>query len=251
MAPIVMVHGAFCGGWVFEAFEKPFQHAGHDVHRPDLRGHAPDDPPDAVANLSMAAYASDIAAYCARLPEPPVLIGHSMGGLVAQIVASRTPVRAVALLAPSAPWGVVVASLGEAVAAFGVQMMGPFWSGAIPPDRSAMLSYGLSRAQPEARDAVLARLRHESGRAIAQTLNWWFDPFMTTSVGPGPLKVPSLALVGDRDRIHAPASVRQTANRIGAAFEIVPGVGHWMLAEAGVERLAQTILDWLPADARD
>jgi pimeloyl-ACP methyl ester carboxylesterase len=248
MTPIVMVHGAFCGGWVFETFEAPFRRAGHEVHRPDLRGHGPDDPPGAVAGLSMATYADDIAAYCARLPEPPILIGHSLGGLVAQLAAARAPVRALALLAPSAPWGVAIASLEETISALGVQMMGPFWTGAIPPDRQLMLSYGLNRAPRDVREAALKRLRHESGRAIAQTLNWWLDPLMTTSLGAGPLKVPSLALVGDGDRIHAPASVRQTARRIGATFEIVPGMGHWLPAEAGADGLAQRILDWLPVE---
>ena len=45
--PIVMVHGAFCGGWVFEAFAEPFVAAGHQVLVPDLRGHGPSDRRDA------------------------------------------------------------------------------------------------------------------------------------------------------------------------------------------------------------
>ena len=244
-APIVMVHGAFCGGWVFEDFEKPFVEAGYVVHRPDLPGHALHEPPQAVANLSMSHYARHVAAFCARLPEPPILIGHSLGGLVVQLVAARMPVRAVALLAPSAPWGVGVASLEEAITAFGMQMTTPFWSGAIAPSRSLMMHNGLNRVRKPARDAAVARLRHESGRALAQTLNWWMDPFMTTSVGPGPLKAPALALVGERDRIHAPASVRLTARRIGAAFKVVPEMNHWLPAEADAHHLADIILDWL------
>ena len=54
--PVVMVHGAFCGGWVFDAFRKPFETAGHTVLTPDLPGHeARKRVP--VANLTMIDYA--------------------------------------------------------------------------------------------------------------------------------------------------------------------------------------------------
>lgn len=245
--PVVMVHGAFCGGWAFEDFEQPFLAAGHPVHRPDLPGHAADDGPDAVSGLSMADYARAIAAVCAGQPEPPVLIGHSLGGLVAQLAAVRAPVRALALLAPSAPWGTPVLSLQETVAAFGVQMLGPFWTGAVPPDPGVMSHYTLDRVSPAARGRILARLRSESARAMAQTLNWWTDPCMTTSLGPGPLKVPSLALAAEHDRIHAPASVRLTATRIGAEYRLMPGMSHWMLGEPGSVESAEVVLAWLQA----
>jgi pimeloyl-ACP methyl ester carboxylesterase len=244
-APVVMVHGAFCGGWAFEDFEPCFAAAGHAVLRPDLPGHAAEDGLDAVSGLSMADYVRHIADLCAAQPEPPVLIGHSLGGLVAQLTARRTPLRALALLAPSAPWGVPVFSLEEAVAAFGVQMLGPFWTGAIPPDAGVMSQYALSCLSPPGRAKTLARLRPESGKAIAQTLNWWFDPLMTTSLGPGPLTVPALALAAEHDRIHAPASVRLTATRIGADYRLMPRMSHWMLGEPGSVEAAEVILQWL------
>ncbi|HEY3695227.1 alpha/beta hydrolase [Phenylobacterium sp.] len=244
-APVVMVHGAFCGGWAFEDFAPPFLAAGHAVLRPDLPGHRAEDGPDAVSGLSMADYVREIAALCARQVEPPVLIGHSLGGLVAQLVAARTPLCALALLAPSAPWGVPVSSLEEAAAAFGVQMMGPFWTGAVPPDRGVMGHYALDRLSPPAREKILARLRPESGRAMAQTLTWWFDPFMTTSLGAGPLKVPALAFAAEHDRVHAPASVRRTATRIGADYRLIPEMSHWMLGGPGSAEAADLILAWL------
>jgi len=44
-------------------------------------------------------------------------VGHSMGGLLAQMLAARCDVRALILLAPSAPWGVPPSSLSEIAAA--------------------------------------------------------------------------------------------------------------------------------------
>ena len=110
MTAIVMVHGAFCGAWAFERFRTPFEAAGFEVIAPDLRGHGEGEPSAAVVGVSMTDYAADIARLCAACPEPPVLLGHSMGGLVAQLAARKAEIRALVLLAPSPPWGVAASS---------------------------------------------------------------------------------------------------------------------------------------------
>lgn len=248
--PIVMVHGAFCGGWVFDEFAEPFAAAGHRVLVPDLRGHAPDDPRGAPTGVSMADYARDIAELAQSLPEPPVLVGHSMGGLVCQMAASRTRVRALALLAPSAPWGVTGNTIEEAVTAFGLHMLGPFWSQAVDPDVNLMRQYSLSRLPRAECEAAIARLRPESGRALWETLNWWLDPFMTTSVSLAGRACPTLALVGERDVVHPPATVRQTAARLGGGFEVLPQMSHWLVGEPGWRDVAGRVLDWLDREVR-
>lgn len=244
-APIVMVHGAFCGGWVFDAFRAPFEAIGHTVHTPDLRGHGPNDRESAVVGVSMRDYASDIVGLCRSLSEPPILIGHSMGGLVAQLAARRCDLKALVLLAPSPPWGVAAGTIEEAVTAFGLHMLGPFWFQAVSPDPGLARAYSFDRLPKPERDACLARLRPESGRALFETLNWWLDPLMTTSLGPGPLKVPSLVLAGSRDVVHSSGTVRQTAERIGGAFLEMPGMSHWLPGEEGWENVARASLEWL------
>lgn len=249
MTAIVMVHGAFCGGWAFEHFRAPFEAAGFEAIAPDLRGHAPGDPDDAVVGVSMSDYAADIARLCATFPEPPVLLGHSMGGLVAQLAARRANVRALVLLAPSPPWGVAGASLEEAATAFGVQMMGAFSTGAMQPDRSLMRAYSLDRVPKAEREAAVARLRPESAKAVRETLNWWLDPFMTTSIGPGALSAPSLVISGEGDVVHSPGTARAIAERLGATFKTMPGMSHWLVGEPGWENVAEAALRWLAEEA--
>ena len=242
MPTVVMTHGAFCGGWVFEAFRAPFEAQGWTVLAPDLPGHSG---AGGVAGLSMTDYAKAIEAICADLPERPVLLGHSMGGLVSQMAARRVQPRALVLLAPSAPWGVNGSSIEEAITAFGISMADPFWSSSVNADRTLMRLHGLDRVPAEACTAILERLTPESGRAVREVLNWWLDPFMTTSVGTGPLPCPSLAIAGERDVVHPSATVRQTAQRIGASFRVMPGMSHWLIGEAGWEAVAETTLAWL------
>lgn len=249
-APIVMVHGAFCGGWAFEAFREPFEAAGHTVLTPDLRGHGDDDRPGAVAGVSMTDYARDIADLCAGLPEPPILIGHSLGGLVCQLAAKRAPLKSLILLAPSPPWGVAGSSMEEAVTAFGL-MMGAAFTHSISPDRTLMRTYSLDRMPSAAREATVQRLRPESGRALWEALNWWLDPFMTTSVGTGDIGIPCLVMVGQRDVVHPPMTARQTAQRLGADYIEMSSMSHWLLGETGWQDVATQAWDWLEqVDAR-
>src|SRR5271155_2338998 len=100
-----MVHGAFCGGWAFEAFARPFIQAGHAVSLPDLPGHGNAGAAQSVGGLSMSDYADAIAGAIRAQPEPPVVIGHSLGGLVSLLAAARAPTAGLVLLAPSTPWG--------------------------------------------------------------------------------------------------------------------------------------------------
>ena len=240
---VVMVHGAFCGGWAFDLFRQPFEAAGYTCLAPDLRGHGAGAGRGATVGLSMSDYAADIADLVKAQAQPPILIGHSMGGLVAQMAAARAPVRALALLAPSPPWGVAGGSLEEAASAMSLYALGPFWLQAIDPDYAAARLYSLDRMDQADRKAVFARMVPESGRAMWETLNWWLDPFMTTKVGE--IAAPALALAGGRDLIHPIFTVKQTAERVGAKTLEFPEMSHWLLAEPGWEAVAQACLNWL------
>jgi len=246
-APVIMVHGAFCAGWVFERFREPFEAAGHEVLTPDLPGHEPGGSP---ANRSMSDYADHVARLCRQSSEPPILIGHSMGGLVAHLAAARAPVSGLILLAPSPPWGVPGVSMEEAISAVSLYALGPFWLQAIDPDYALAKRYSLDRMDKADRKAAFARMTAESGLALWQTLNWWLDPFMTTSAPSGRVTAPALVLAGGRDVIHPPATVRQTADRLTARFEVLRDMSHWLPGEPGWDEVAALCLDWISEGRR-
>jgi pimeloyl-ACP methyl ester carboxylesterase len=246
-APIVMVHGAFCGGWVWDDFRRPFERAGHSVLALDLPGHQAGAPRGAVTGLGMRDYAVAVAEACESQGEPPILIGHSMGGLVAQLAAAKVRVRGLILLAPSAPWGVHGVTVEEAVSAVSLYALGPYWSLAIDPDYASARLYSFDRAPKAQRRAIFARMVPESGRALWETLNWWLDPFASTLVSAQAINAPVLALAGERDAVHPPATVRQAAARLSAEVRVLPGMSHWLLGEPGWEDVAAAALDWLAA----
>src|SRR5579864_8455590 len=242
---VLLVHGAFCGGWVFDGFAAPLAAAGHAVEALDLPCHAPGDPREAVVGLSMADYADAVARAAEAAPAPPVLIGHSLGGLVTLLAASRVRVSAVVLLAPSPPWGVSGSTMEEAVSAVSLYALGPYWTQAVDPDYPTLRRFGVDRLARAERHAVFERMKPESGRALFETLNWWLDPLMATLVHPERIGAPILALAGGRDVIHPPATVRETARRLGARFEVMDAMSHWLPAEPGWQAVAERCLGWI------
>ena len=243
--PILMIHGGFCGGWTFDGFAAPFRAAGHAVVAPDLPGHAADAPREAALGLSMNDYAAAVVEQASALAAPPILIGHSMGGLVGLMAAAKTPVAGVILLAPSAPWGVGGSSMEEAVSAVSLYALGPYWAQAIEPDYLSFRRYGVDRLEKLEQRAIFERMRSESGRALFETLNWWLDPLMTTMIQPELIAAPILAITGGRDVIHPPPTVRETARRTGAQLQVMPDMSHWLIGEPGWRDVADLCLAWV------
>ena len=242
LASVVMTHGAFCAGWTFDKFRTPFEAAGHRVTAVDLPGHTSS---GGVSGRSMRDYASFVADICAAQDAPPVLVGHSLGGLVCQMAAMKAPLAGLILLAPSPPWGVAGSSLEELAQSLSLYALGPYWTGAVDPDYLAAKLYSLDRMPSDERRSTFAKMTAESGLAMWETLSWWLDPFMTTQVNPNRIQVPALVIAGGRDAIHPPAMVRQTAERLRARFVTMHEMSHWLPGEPGWEDVAQTCLTWI------
>jgi pimeloyl-ACP methyl ester carboxylesterase len=124
VTPVVFVHGAFCGGWAFDGFRESFEAAGFETHAPNLPHHERGGDLERLAQTGLKEYAHAIAHYVRGLRAPPVLAGHSLGGLVSQLVAAQVPVAGLVLLAPSAPWGVPPTTLDEHGNQFGLNLLG-------------------------------------------------------------------------------------------------------------------------------
>src|SRR5882757_10833888 len=83
--PVVMIHGAFCGPWSLDGLKEKFEAAGYSVTAPYLRFHDQKHPPAALGTTGLADYAADLEDEITALAAAPILVGHSMGGLRAQM----------------------------------------------------------------------------------------------------------------------------------------------------------------------
>jgi pimeloyl-ACP methyl ester carboxylesterase len=131
------------------------------------------------------------------------------------------------------------------VSAVSLYALGPYWALAVDPDYGSARRYLFDRLPRAERRATFARLTPESGRALWETLNWWFDPFATTVVGANAVKAPVLAIVGGKDAIHPPATVKTIAERLGGETLVFPEMSHWLVGEPGWQDVARACLDWI------
>lgn len=102
MARFVLVHGAFAGAWVWEPLMEHLEKAGHSVQAFDLPGLGNDQ--TAVSEATLEACAARLCEVLAGHPEPAIVVGHSMGGMIATEGAARCPQRVAALVYVAAFW---------------------------------------------------------------------------------------------------------------------------------------------------
>ncbi|MBR0566461.1 alpha/beta fold hydrolase [Azoarcus sp. L1K30] len=239
--PLLFVHGAYTGAWCWEEHFLPwFAERGWTAYAVSLSGHGKSLHHDHLDALSIDDYVNDVAAVVARLPGAPVLIGHSMGGMVVQKYLERATAPAAVLMASVPPQGL----MGSA---FGLMFKKPH----LLADLNRLMSGG--EAQLESlREALFhqpieapalrryyALSQPESHRAI-------WDMTLFNLPQPGRMRdVPMLVLGASHDQLIPPDQVMMTAATYGLKAEIFDDLGHGMMLEHGWEGVAERIAVWL------
>lgn len=89
MSTFVLVHGAWHGSWCWDKIIPLLRKEGHKVEAPDLPGHGRDKTP--IPEISLQAYTDHVCQILDAQPEPVILVGHSMGGVVITQAAEYRP----------------------------------------------------------------------------------------------------------------------------------------------------------------
>jgi pimeloyl-ACP methyl ester carboxylesterase len=246
--PVVFVHGAFCGGWAFESFRAPFDAAGFETHAPNLPHHERGADLEQLAQTGLKDYAQAIVEYARPLRAPPILVGHSLGGLVVQLAAMHTPASALVLLAPSAPWGVPPTTLDEHGNQLGLTLLGDYWRRPIPPDYRVARANTLDRLPREDARRAFARFVPESGRAIREAMQWWSDTSTASQAPVYRISAPVLGVAGGKDRVNPASTVHRIITRFPATqadYHEFPDMSHWLVGEPEAPQVAALVLHWL------
>jgi pimeloyl-ACP methyl ester carboxylesterase len=96
MARFVLVHGAFTGAWIWGPLAERLRAAGHSVEAFDLPGLGDDR--TAASEVTLDSCAGHLCGVLAKSAEPAIVVGNSMGGIVATQGAARSPERVAALV---------------------------------------------------------------------------------------------------------------------------------------------------------
>ena len=111
--PLVLIHGAWLSARSWEHFEGYFTARGFDVTAPEWPRKHGDveqlrEDADGLAGLGLTEIVDHYDTLIRALAEPPVLIGHSFGGLIVELLLDRGLGRAGAALSPAPPKGILV-----------------------------------------------------------------------------------------------------------------------------------------------
>lgn len=246
---IVMIHGMWAGGWVWSDYIPVFEARGYRCLAPTLRHHdaPPLQPPGALGRTSLLDYANDLQTEIQELDQPPVLMGHSMGGILAQMLGARGLARALVLLSSMPPQGINVISAASLRMFRGTLNHWGFWRKPTRPTFADAAAALLGHLPGDQQSSVYERLVHESGRAACEAGFWFLDPRAAKSVDASRIACPVLVVAGDEDALHPPSMMRKVAQRYEphSTYLELPGHGHWLVGEPGWQEIAERIADWL------
>jgi alpha-beta hydrolase superfamily lysophospholipase len=244
----MLIHGMCCTGNVWRNFRRFYEERGVAVFTPTLRplDRVRKRPPHSLRALRFAHYVEDLEQELDRIEQRTgrsvTVIGHSMGGLLAQALAERNRPNAAVLISPTAPLDARNVSMRALWAAFAVVERLRLAPHAMFPTRAVTDLLVFNQVPAAERDSEHAGMVHESGAAFAD--------FRLHHVDESKIKIPMLTVAAGRDRLVPAALVRVVARkyeRIGGHFKHYPHHGHWLYAEPGWEKPAAEILEWIEA----
>ena len=249
MPPILMIHGMWSRPSTFTSLRAELEAAGIRSAAVTLPHHdvPPGAPaPAALATTRLADYVDALERDAAALGEACVVLGHSMGGLLAQLLSVRIQPKGLILLstAPSAQASAL--SPASVRTMWSVTGKWGWWKEATLLDEEAA-RFGVYNGVPEAETRpALAELTWDSGPVLAQLAAPFLDPDKGAHVDYSRLQQPTLMITGLDDRIVPAATSRKTARHLTAAgarvdYEEWPNVGHWLFHDAVRPRVAAAI----------
>ena len=247
---IVMIHGMWGGPWCWDHYKAFFENKGYRCIAPALRYHAgnPNDKPDPrVGAVSLLDYADDMEMLIRGLDAPVILMGHSMGGLLAQILASRSLAEAAVLLTPASPGGILTLTPSVIRSFWSTMKTWGFWK---KPVRQTFkeASYSTLGVLPaEAKVENFNRFVHESGRVVFEIGLWYLDPQNASRVDESKITCPVCIITGTKDKMTPVTVVRKIARKYKdiSVYKEFANHGHWVIGEPGWEEIAAYTSDWL------
>ncbi|QNA43135.1 alpha/beta hydrolase [Lacibacter sediminis] len=250
---IVFVTGAFVTNLGWEQWQRYFESKGYKTYAPawphkegtakEVRDRQPNDVP--LARVTLKGVVNHYAAFIETLPEKPIIIGHSLGGLITQLLVSRGLAAAAVALQSVPPLGVIPYEFSFLKA--GWRSLGLFTSS----DKTYLMSFktwqyaftnGMSLEDQKA--AYEANTIPESKRAARGALTF------TAKIDFSKPHAPLLFVAGGKDNI-LPASLnkrnfqRYTNKSSVTDWKEFPENNHFVVGLPNYETTAGYIYNWI------
>jgi len=241
--PVLFVHGAFAGAWCWEEYFLPyFASRGVDAYAVSLRGHGKSEGREYLHSSSLADYVHDVARTVETFDRPPMLVGHSMGGMVVQKYLERHTAPAAVLMASVPPTGLAMPTLRL--------MMGDPWLftqiNLVNSWNPHLLDFNTAKRAVFSDDMDDEELLRHGRRFRSESQRALWDMTMGDLPRVWRIKVPPLLVLGaENDSLFSTAMVRETARAYGVEAEIFPKMAHAMMLERNWQAVADRIITWM------
>lgn len=239
--PLLFIHGAFAGAWMWTETFMPFlAKAGYPCYAMSLRGHGGSDGREHIDWHSINDYVEDVTQVIDWLDEPPILIGHSMGGFVVQKYLEHHAAAGVVLLCSVPPQGLIAAQ-------FHLMFQKPHLfadlNSVMGGDCADITTLREALFAGEVDEAMLAawltRMQAESHRAL-----WDMSMFNLPNLHQ--MNRPPMLILGAEKDVLVPAFLVQTTGQTyGLPVHIFRDMGHAVTHEKEWPHVAATLRDWL------
>lgn len=237
---VIFIHGVCHAAWCWHGFQEVFTSRGIPSYALSLRGHGASEGVEDLRWASIEDFVADVHIVAVGLPEPPILVGHSIGTWIAQHYAARYPVSGLVLMAslpPTGAWGItgrLIAQHPLVFARINAKLnVGEF----VPTEKLCREIFFRPDTPDEIVQACFNRLeRRESYRAFLDMLLAFPDRRL--------IGCPVLVMSGTQDWCFSLHEVMATAK----AFRVMPHLyvaGHDLMLEPGFELIAQEVARWI------
>jgi non-heme chloroperoxidase len=255
--PVVFIHGLWLLPSSWDRWGNLFETAGYSAVKPGW----PDDPetvadakahPEVFAGKSVGQVADYVSGIVRRLHKKPAVVGHSFGGLLAQIVAGRGLSAATVAIDPAPFRGVLPLPFSALKAASPVLTNPANRNKAVPLTYEQFrFAFANAVSEDEAKQLYQTYAVPAPGEPLFQAaianLNPWTEVKVDTT---NPDRGPLLILDGEKDNTVpwaiANASYRRQKRNPGVTeIKKIAGRGHALTIDSGWQEVAQTALDFV------
>lgn len=242
---VLLIHGICLGGWVWqENFLPFFADRGFPTYALSLRGHGGSDGAHRMQEWGLKDFSDDLAWAVGQIDGPVVIVGHSMGGGVAQYYLRRGGhAEGMVLLASAPPHGLLRASM--TMYSRNHRLWDELYrarSGRLHEGDRDIIERGLlaePSGQEGERAALFQRLSQPAVQAGLELMGW--SPF-----APIPWLTPPLLVIGGRqDEFIPPSDVEMTGAYYGTKAHIIENCGHVIMLEKAWREAADIICAWM------
>ena len=253
--PMLMIHGVGCTGTVWSHMAGAFRARGFTVETPTLKAdlRTVEAPPAALLSVTLSDYIDEAEGWARAMKafsgQWPVLVGHSMGGLIVQKLLERGVGRAGVLVTPAAPADVNTGLSPAVVFTFANILLARDMPAKAHKVWRTGFNWGVLNRTPRARHAEIhAAAVHDPGRVYQALGMPDKDPHRAAFVDENRIEVPVLTIGAAHDRATPIAGVRKTAAkyaRVGGEYREYAKNAHWIIDEPGTDGVITDIDQWL------